>query len=55
MDLQVCHPSVHLDHPGFQPNGVPGFEVETVYGDFMRGELQDNSEEMIWVAKRSRE
>lgn len=28
-----------------------GFQVEAVYGDFFRGELQDDSSEMIWVAR----
>jgi ubiquinone/menaquinone biosynthesis C-methylase UbiE len=28
-----------------------GFEVQAVYGDFFGGELQDNSAEMVWVAK----
>lgn len=28
-----------------------GFEVEAVYGDFFRQELQDESPDMIWVAK----
>jgi hypothetical protein len=29
-----------------------GFEVEAVYGDFFRHELQDDSSGMIWVARR---
>jgi SAM-dependent methyltransferase len=29
-----------------------GFEVEGLYGDFFRHELQDDSPSMIWVAKR---
>ena len=28
-----------------------GFQVEAVYGDFYRGELQDDSSEMIWLAR----
>jgi ubiquinone/menaquinone biosynthesis C-methylase UbiE len=28
-----------------------GFEVEALYGDFYRQELQDTSSEMIWVAR----
>jgi SAM-dependent methyltransferase len=28
-----------------------GLEVEAVYGDFFRQELQDNSPDMIWIAK----
>ena len=28
-----------------------GFAVEAVYGDFYRGELRDESSEMIWVAR----
>jgi SAM-dependent methyltransferase len=28
-----------------------GFEIEAVYGDFFRHELQDESPSMIWVAK----
>jgi hypothetical protein len=28
-----------------------GFEVETVYGDFLRNELQDHSSEMVWVLR----
>lgn len=28
-----------------------GFEVDDVYGDFFRQELQDESSEMIWVAR----
>ena len=28
-----------------------GYDVQTVYGDFFRGALQDESEEMVWVAK----
>ena len=28
-----------------------GFDIETVYGDFFRHELQDESPSMIWVAK----
>ena len=28
-----------------------GFAVEAVYGDFIRQELQDDSSEMVWVAK----
>jgi hypothetical protein len=28
-----------------------GFEVEAVYGDFFRHELQDESTEMIWVVR----
>jgi SAM-dependent methyltransferase len=28
-----------------------GFEVEALYGDFNRGELRDDSSEMIWVAR----
>jgi len=30
-----------------------GFQVEAVYGDFRRGELTDESSEMIWVAKNT--
>ena len=30
-----------------------GFEVEAVYGDFRRGDLTDDSEEMVWVAKNA--
>jgi len=33
---------------------LTGFKVEAVYGDFFRGELTDESEEMIWVAKKRR-
>jgi SAM-dependent methyltransferase len=29
-----------------------GFEVENVYGDFYRQELQDDSPHMIWLARR---
>jgi SAM-dependent methyltransferase len=29
-----------------------GFKVEALYGDFFRGELTDESEEMIWMAKK---
>jgi hypothetical protein len=28
-----------------------GFEIEAVYGDFFRQELQDDSPSMIWVAR----
>jgi SAM-dependent methyltransferase len=28
-----------------------GFEIEAVYGDFFRGELRDESSEMVWVAR----
>jgi SAM-dependent methyltransferase len=31
-----------------------GFEVEAVYGSFFREELTDESEDMVWVARRSR-
>lgn len=30
-----------------------GFEVEAVYGDFSQGALLDESEEMIWIAKKT--
>lgn len=30
-----------------------GFETRTVYGDFYRNPLDENSSDMIWVAKRS--
>ncbi len=33
---------------------LAGFKVEAVYGDFFRGELTDESQEMIWVAKKRR-
>jgi hypothetical protein len=32
---------------------LTGFEVEAVYGDFFKGELVDESEEMIWIAKKA--
>jgi SAM-dependent methyltransferase len=32
---------------------LAGYEVAAVYGDFTRGELRDDSEEMIWTAKKS--
>jgi ubiquinone/menaquinone biosynthesis C-methylase UbiE len=32
-----------------------GFEVEAVYGDFSRHELQDDSSEMVWVAHVGKE
>lgn len=28
-----------------------GFEVEAVYGDFFRGELKDESADMVWVVR----
>jgi len=28
-----------------------GFEIEAVYGDFYRGELRDESTDMVWVAR----
>ena len=31
-----------------------GFEIEQVYGDFSRQELQDDSTEMIWVARKGK-
>ena len=30
---------------------LAGFELDAVYGDFVRGELTDDSEEMVWVAR----
>ena len=30
-----------------------GFEVQAVYGDFFTGELDDESGEMIWVARKA--
>jgi ubiquinone/menaquinone biosynthesis C-methylase UbiE len=33
---------------------LTGFEVEAVYGDFFREELADESEGMIWVARKRR-
>jgi SAM-dependent methyltransferase len=33
---------------------LTGFEVEAVYGDFFRKELTDESEGMIWVARKRR-
>ncbi len=30
---------------------LAGYDVEAVYGDFFRGELTDESEEMVWVAR----
>ena len=32
---------------------LTGFEVEAVYGDFSQGSLSDESEEMIWIAKKA--
>jgi SAM-dependent methyltransferase len=32
--------------------GRTGFAVEAVYGDFFRGELDEESSEMIWVARK---
>ena len=32
-----------------------GFEVEALYGDFSRQELQDTSSEMIWIARKDSE
>lgn len=32
-----------------------GFEVEAVYGDFLRRELEDDSSEMVWVARNRQE
>jgi hypothetical protein len=29
-----------------------GLEIEAVYGDFLGGELRDDSEQMVWVAHR---
>ena len=31
---------------------LAGYEVEAVYGDFNKGELEDDSQEMVWVAKK---
>jgi len=31
-----------------------GFEVEALYGDFSRQELQDISSEMIWMARKGK-
>jgi hypothetical protein len=31
-----------------------GFEVESLYGDFSRQELQDISSEMIWIARKGK-
>lgn len=31
-----------------------GLEVEGLYGDFCRGELRDESTEMVWVARKPR-
>jgi len=30
-----------------------GFVIESVYGDFFRQELRNDSSEMVWVAKLS--
>jgi len=30
-----------------------GFAVEALYGDFLRGELSDDSSEMVWLAKHA--
>jgi SAM-dependent methyltransferase len=30
---------------------LAGYDVEAVYGDFFRGELTDDSQEMVWVAR----
>jgi SAM-dependent methyltransferase len=32
--------------------GRTGFAIEEVYGDFFQGELEDESSEMIWVARK---
>jgi len=32
-----------------------GFEVEEVYGDFYRGELRNDSEHMIWLARKGKD
>jgi hypothetical protein len=32
-----------------------GFEVEHIYGDFQRHELQDDSPHMIWLARKPNE
>jgi hypothetical protein len=29
------------------------FEIEAVYGDFFKGALTDESEQMIWVARNA--
>jgi hypothetical protein len=29
-----------------------GFEIQAMYGDFLKNKLSDNSSEMIWVARK---
>jgi hypothetical protein len=33
---------------------LTGFEVEALYGNFLREQLTDKSDGMIWVAKKAK-
>ena len=49
--LYVCNPRCSVVHLLART----GFEVEQVYGDFFAHDLDNESDQMIWVAKKPKD